>query len=142
VLRAIHHAAYHDVVERQFGFWDEAEQDALFEENMARRPVDVLLLDGIIAGYCRITDHADRIEVEGLVIAPAYQGRGLGSTVLRGAMAAAADRDVPVHLQTHLENRAARLYRRLGFVEVGRTATHRLFRFDPPSASVGRRADD
>lgn len=30
--RTTHHAAYRDVVSRQFGAWDEALQDRLFEE--------------------------------------------------------------------------------------------------------------
>jgi hypothetical protein len=38
----------------------------------------------------------------------------------------AAARRMPVRLQTHLVNRAAELYRRLGFKERGRTSTHIL----------------
>lgn len=136
VLRLIHHTAYRDVVERQFGPWNDTQQDAFFDENMAGGVVDVLVVEGAVAGYCHITDHPDRTDVEELVIAPPYQGRGLGSAVLRDVMVAAAARDVPVHLQTHRENRAARLYRRHGFVEVGRTPTHIVLTWRPPSTPI------
>jgi ribosomal protein S18 acetylase RimI-like enzyme len=69
--------------------------------------------------------------VRELVVRPDFQGRGIGTAVVRDAIARGRARRVPVMLGTLQENRAADLYRRLGFVEYDRTDTHILFRLGP-----------
>jgi ribosomal protein S18 acetylase RimI-like enzyme len=63
---------------------------------------------------------------------PEFQNRGIGTAVLRELLAHAEGRGVPVQLGTLHANRAAALYRRLGFREIGRTQTHILFEWLPP----------
>ncbi len=123
--RATHHAAYRELVERQFGYWDEAEQDAFFADDW-HGDRDLIVADGVACGYVCIEDRADDVHVRELVVAPEFQGRGIGSSVLRDAMDRAAARGVPVRLGTARQNRALALYRRLGFRETGETDTHVL----------------
>jgi ribosomal protein S18 acetylase RimI-like enzyme len=47
--------------------------------------------------------------------------------VLDAVIEHARARRVPVRLGTHLGNRAANLYRRVGFRQIGSTDTHLLF---------------
>lgn len=121
-LRDIHHRAYRDVVTRQFGAWDEALQDEFFEKNWSGVAYEILLFDHRACGYVAVENFTDHIFVRELVIAPEFQGKGIGSAVLRAEMEKAAAKCV--RLQTLLHNRAAKLYERLGFREYGRTETH------------------
>jgi GNAT superfamily N-acetyltransferase len=125
--RRTHHLAYRDVVERQFGAWIEEHQDAFFASSWAAVPHEIILFNGEPCGHVCVEDRPSEIHLRELVLAPAYQGRGIGSAVLGAVIDHGRTRRVPVRLGTHLLNRAANLYRRMGFREIGRTDTHILF---------------
>jgi ribosomal protein S18 acetylase RimI-like enzyme len=124
--RATHHAAYRDVVERQFGHWNEEQQDSFFEAGWATAQHDIVLLDGERVGYCAIEERPDDIHVFELVIAPAAQDRGIATRLLLDVQETARRLGRPVRLGTFHANRALALYSRLGFVPIGRTPTHVL----------------
>jgi len=73
-----------------------------------------------------LEDRATDVQVREIVVLPEFQGRGVGSALLGRVLDRARARQVPVRLRTRITNRAARLYRRLGFRETGRTETHLL----------------
>jgi ribosomal protein S18 acetylase RimI-like enzyme len=124
--RAVHHRAYREVVEQQFGPWVEAQQDRFFEGDWNVPAFEIVLFSGTPCGYVCIEDRADEIYIREIVLLPEYQGRGIGSSLLRDVMARAHTRRVPVRLGTFYKNRAFGLYRRLGFREIGRTEIHIL----------------
>ena len=124
--REVHHRAYREVVERQFGSWVDEQQDRFFESNWAGSTFEIVVCDGRPCGYVCIEDRDDDIHVREIAVAPEYQGQGIGSAILRDVMERARTRRVPVRLGTLHKNRALGLYRKLGFQEVGRTATHVL----------------
>jgi len=127
LARRIHHLAYRDVVERQFGHWDEAAQDAYFDRAWHEHAHDILYLGRSTCGYAAIDVGGDSVDVHELVILPACQGHGIGTHVLLETVAEADRLELPVRLQVLLENDGARrLYERLGFFEIGTTTTHRL----------------
>ena len=125
--RRVHHRAYREVVERQFGLWDEAQQDRFFDGDWRAGGFEIVLCDGVPCGYLCVEDRPDDVHVREIVLLPEFQGRGIGSRLLSDVIAHARQRGVPVRLGTHHQNRAQRLYRRLGFREIGRTGTHLLF---------------
>jgi ribosomal protein S18 acetylase RimI-like enzyme len=127
----MHHQAFREVVERQFGPWNPALQDRLFAETWARGSFSIVLFDGQPCGYLWVAEHNDAVHVHEIVVAPAFQGRGIGTALIQQVLARADGRQVPVRLGTLHANRAASLYRRLGFSEVGRTPTHQLFEWRP-----------
>ena len=129
--RRTHHAAYREVVERQFGPWDETQQDLFFEAAWEPDKHDIIVADGQDCGYCVVERRVDDIHVRELVVQPRQQGRGIGTSVLRGLQGEAAQRLVPVRLGTFRENHALRLYARLGFREIGHTDTHVLMEWRP-----------
>ena len=129
--RQLHHAAVQGVVERQFGAWDQAAQDAFFEADWRGGNFEIIDYDGAPCGYACIEDRPDDVHVRELDIDPLFQGKGIGTAILTATIELARARGVPVVLGTLHENEAAGLYRRLGFVETERTATHILFRLDP-----------
>ena len=134
--RGVHHAAYRDVVVRQFGTWDDAAQDAFFEGDFGRGGFDVLLWGDEQCGYAAVDVHDDSVHVREVVLDPTFQGRGIGSQLLSEAIAGADERGVTAHIGALFENRALNLYRRFGFVETGRTETHLLME-RPPSGGDG-----
>lgn len=129
--RRVHHAAYRDVVERQFGPWDEAAQDAFFAADWGDAGFEIVLAGGTPCGYICVEDRDADLHVRELVIAPAFQNRGIGATLLRQVQHRARARGVPVHLGTFTRNRARALYERLGFREIGRTETHFTLSWTP-----------
>jgi ribosomal protein S18 acetylase RimI-like enzyme len=124
--REVHHRAFREVVERQFGPWVEEQQDQFFEGDWNIPAFEIVLSSGVPCGYVCIEDRADDIFIREIVLLPEYQGRGIGSSLLRDVMERARIRRVPVRLGTFHKNRAFGLYRRLGFREIGRTEIHIL----------------
>jgi GNAT superfamily N-acetyltransferase len=124
--RAVHHRAYRDLVERRFGRWDEAEQDRLFDAAWVGAAYESVICDAVACGYCCIEHGENDIYLREIAIDPDFQGRGIGTHIIESIFKDAAKRAVPVRLQTQILNRAANLYRQLGFRESGRTVTHIL----------------
>ena len=129
--RTIHHRAYREVVERQFGQWDEAQQDAYFDQAWQQHGHDVLVCDDSTCGYTAIEFGPETVAIHELVVDPDYQGRGVGTQVLLATIGQARRLGHDVTLQVLHENqRAASLYERLGFNDDGTTATHRQMRLN------------
>ena len=124
--RKLHHAAYREIVTAQFGEWDDQVQDRFFDGDWHDASFDILLCDGEPCGYAAVEERSDDIHVRELVVDPARQGLGIGSAFVRLVMDRATIRGVPVRLGTCLHNRAVNLYRRLGFHEFERSASHVL----------------
>jgi ribosomal protein S18 acetylase RimI-like enzyme len=125
--RGTHHQAYRDLTERRFGQWIEQDQDAFFTAAWTAGAYSVFLCDGTVCGYVCIETDNTEVHVREIVIVPSFQGRGIGSLLLQQAIDLARQRQVPVRLRTAHVNRAAILYRRLGFREMGRTQSHIQF---------------
>lgn len=83
------------------------------------------------AGRLRITRTADRIELSGIQLLPAFQRHGIGTAIIEGLKAQAAAAGMPVDLDVGKDNPDARkLYERLGFVRVGETDKEYKLRWD------------
>lgn len=122
--RSVHHRAYRDVIERQYGPWDEPAQDKLFDDAWSAAAHEIILCDGVSCGYSCVEDQNGYIHLRELVVDPAFQSRGIGTHIIRDVIKRAIGRGVPVRLHTHIVNRAAKLYRRMGFLETERTESH------------------
>jgi ribosomal protein S18 acetylase RimI-like enzyme len=118
--------AYREVVERQFGPWDEAFQRELFDQRCWKPALShVVLIDGQAAGLVAWEDRGDHLWLDEIQIVRDQRGRGLGSSLLRDLLAEARATAKPLRLQVLRENRRAQaLYRHLGFNLTGETTTH------------------
>ena len=125
-LFAIHRAAMREYVTQAYGPWDDDWQAGFFRGHFEGDVRRVVVVDGSDVGFLDVVDHAGHILISELVIDPAWHNRGIGSELLRGAMAKAAARGVEARLQVLQINPARRLYERLGFVIYGVTPTHYL----------------
>lgn len=121
-LYRLHRATLHDVVVAAFGGWDESDQRARFAQRSPTVERYVVLSGDEPVG----TLHLDRsgageVFLALVEVAPERQGQGLGSALVRGVVARAAEEGRGVRLQVlHANPRARALYRRLGFTETGR----------------------
>jgi GNAT superfamily N-acetyltransferase len=103
--------------------WNEAQQRAYFWDRFNPATEQIIVLDEQDIGVMAVSDRTDMLFVERLYILPAYQGRGIGTQLLRCTMARACDRGLPVRLHVLKVNPARRLYERLGFTPIGETET-------------------
>ena len=129
--RSVHHAAYHDVIEQQFGKFDEAEQDVFFANSWNPENHEILVSEDVDAGYCSIEHFPDHIFIHELVLSPDQQGKGIGTKVLQEAIDEASTKDIPVRLQVLKANKAQDLYRKLGFKDTEETGTHFKMEYVP-----------
>ena len=78
-----------------------------------------IFCDGCHAGYVATHDEGDRLEIDDLYLAPAFQGKGTGTAVLRQIVSQAMQENKTPYLYVFIRNEGAvRLYRRLGFAVV------------------------
>jgi GNAT superfamily N-acetyltransferase len=131
-LLRLHHAAFRESVEALWG-WDDAEQERIFDEHLAR-PVkrQVIQVGGEDVGELSVEERADELSLASILILPAWQGRGIGGSVLDWVLAEAAAEGKPVTLRVLVTNPGARrLYESKGFHVTRTTETHVYMRAEP-----------
>ncbi len=103
-------------IEQTYGPWDEdIQRAARFDATFIPEDIHIVSVDGRDAGFIAARQDPDVIQLFNLAIAPEFQGRGLGTAVLRDLLALAQSRRMPVRLQVMKVNPARRLYERVGF---------------------------
>jgi GNAT superfamily N-acetyltransferase len=113
-LRDLHHRTMRPYVERYWG-WHDDQQDAFVRQSVADKRPAIIVVNGRDVGQLTIA-HTDRETIlEQIVILPEFQRRGLGTAVIRGLIADADDRGLPLLLKVFKANPARRLYERFGF---------------------------
>jgi ribosomal protein S18 acetylase RimI-like enzyme len=124
---ALKREAYLEVVERQFGPWDEERQRTMFAGRWNPAISRIILVDGAAVGLVATEGRSDAFWIDEIQLAAEWQGRGIGTAVVLDLLSRAHEAQKPVRLRVLLENpRARSLYERLGFRVTGQTATHRL----------------
>jgi ribosomal protein S18 acetylase RimI-like enzyme len=124
-LEQLRRAVYQELFIATWGAWDEARHSRHCTECWERGEIFCVEVDGARVGMIQLFEYADAIEVGEIQIEPPYQGRGIGTRLLRDVIVRARDGRKKVSLSTGLKNhRAFRLYERLGFRRVTQTDTH------------------
>ncbi len=127
-LFEVYAAAMSGYVRQTFGTWDEDERRREFYAGFPLDRAMVILLRDEVVGGVDMERRADCWSLNNIEIAPGWQGRGIGTALIEDLLARARAESLPVELEVYRVNHARRLYERLGFVEVGETATHILMR--------------
>jgi ribosomal protein S18 acetylase RimI-like enzyme len=72
--------------------------------------------DGAIIGYMQILEEPDHILLKTLGLSPAYQSKGIGSSLVRDLQLRAQLSNLPIKLSVYVTNdRAENFYKSLGF---------------------------
>jgi ribosomal protein S18 acetylase RimI-like enzyme len=113
-------------VEQQF-----RAQDAHYRQHYPGATLDVIELDGELAGRLYVHRGASDIRIMDIALAPAFRGRGIGTGLLRAliAEAQASARKLSIHVE--MNNPARTLYERLGFRVAGEHGVYVLMERAP-----------
>ena len=120
-------------VEATWG-WDESFQREYFHRHYDERSCQIMSVDGTNAGVLAVEIHPDQVFLKTVALLPEFQGRGIGTEVIRHVIDQALRLGVSTRLQVLKVNPARRLYERLGFRMHAETATHFLMVFEPLAA--------
>ena len=117
--------AYKKYVEECWGAWIEEDQRKYFENfiNQVKDDAWIIQLNGIDIGFYNGMELEDgSYEIGNICIIPEYQGKGIGTQVLKDVMALHKNQNL--HIQYFKQNPVGKLYERLGFVPSGETEFH------------------
>lgn len=132
-LEGLRRRAYADLFAATWGGWDEARHSRHFSESMERGNVSIIEVDGERVGMVQLFEGGDALEVGEIQIDPRHQNRGVGTSVLLDVISSAHAQGRDVRLSVGRKNeKAIRLYERLGFQPVERSETHVHMRYEAP----------
>ena len=114
-------------VEQIWG-WNESFQEERFRQGFDPDKTRIVLSNEREIGFLRVTEKKEAVFIEQIYIIPEYQGRGIGTALVREVIS----RNLPVELSVlKLNTDARRLYERLGFRVNDENATHYHMRIEP-----------
>lgn len=117
--------AYKKYVEEIWGPWNEDDQRTYYENfiNTYQNDAWIIQLNGQDIGfYNGATLEDGSYEIGNICIIPEFQGRGIGTQVLKDIIELHKDQDL--HIQFFKQNPVGKLYERLGFIPSGETEFH------------------
>ncbi|MBQ9072318.1 MAG: GNAT family N-acetyltransferase [Bacilli bacterium] len=116
--------AYMKYVDEIWG-WNEEAQQGYFENFIEKYKNNTYLikLDDKVIGFYNdeILENGD-YEVGNICIIPEYQGKGIGTKILKDILE--INKDKNIHIQYFKQNPVGNLYARLGFIPNGETDYH------------------
>lgn len=117
-------AVYIDYIDYVFGGWDEAFQRQ-FCHSRFKSGIQIISVDGNDIGVLEFIEKPDQIYLEEIQIDPGFQGRGLGTQIIKDIMDKAFESNRSVGLMVlKINDKAKRLYESLGFTLTSETKTH------------------
>lgn len=109
--------------------WDDEYQLQLFTKRFDPSEIQIIAVDDHDVGNLSVEDSDDELYIAGIYLLPAWQKKGLGTSVIKDVLSAAAAREKGVWLQVLKVNPARRLYERLGFQIFEESETHLKLRW-------------
>jgi ribosomal protein S18 acetylase RimI-like enzyme len=123
-LLALHEASMREYVERVWG-WDDEQQASILRSRFCPERWQIIQSDKQDIGLLVVEDEEDAIRLAEIEILPDWQGRGIGSSIVRWLMQEAAKAEKPLTLRVlHINERARALYERLGLRPFKEIETH------------------
>ena len=119
-------AAMRRHVEQTWGRWDDWDQRRRSDVSFDPTTHSVIMVNNERVGLVAVDRRDECLTLEKLYLWPRFQNRGIGSAVLRGLIAQARARSVPLRLRVLRGNPVRALYERFGF-KVVRETEERVF---------------
>lgn len=112
--------------------WDEEWQRTYFSMRFTPSEDRIIVLEGQDIGVISIQRRPDGIFMSKIYILPPFQGRGIGTQLIRSVLDDAFEQGLPVTLRVLKVNPARKLYERLGFKIIEEAESRYDMRADPP----------
>ena len=126
----LHHKAYKVYVSVMWG-WDEELQNKMFQDDFVVKGTWIVSLGKQDIGYYQLNEKDNTIHICNLIIDQNFQGIGIGSSILKEIIDASTTNNKVIKLGVFKMNqRAMKLYGRLGFKVVEETKTHYMMSFE------------
>jgi ribosomal protein S18 acetylase RimI-like enzyme len=107
-------------VEKMRG-WNEEEERREMKRKFHPGHDQIILVKGEQAGIFGVEERPKSYFLRHIELLPQFQGKGIGSKLIRSLLDEARKKQVPVRLTVLKQNPAFRLYKRLGFSLTGET---------------------
>jgi len=115
-FRKLNELSYREVIEEQFGEWDNEFQRAAFEDKWMEQNYMKILCDGEIIGGIWVQDLDTHHQLREIQILPTHRNQNIGSNLIAAEAQRAKMLGKRLRLRVLLRNPAFQLYKRLGFV--------------------------
>lgn len=120
----VHHTAYRPVIEKMFG-WDKPLQDSFANKAFDEGGMNIIWRNNQKIGVVGYEEHEKFLWLKEVFLLPEHQGQGIGSHIIKDAIAKATSSGKELRLQTLKENTGAKkLYERHGLVVTEATDIH------------------
>jgi ribosomal protein S18 acetylase RimI-like enzyme len=131
----VYEAAIKPYIDAMFD-WDEEQHRALIRDTLtANSHHAAIVVEGERVGVTQIEETEDRTSLHQVAILPAYQGKGIGTALVRSLQDQSQATGKPIHLSVFQMNVGAqRLYERLGFRVVSSSERDVQMTWTPPGA--------
>lgn len=111
---------------------DAPQKYAEYIAKFAPEKIQVILHDGKSVGRLRVVRSPSSIYVGGIQLLPAFRGMGIGTALFNDLIAEANREHIPIELEVYDTNsNAMKFYKKLGFVESGKTAEQTKMTYHP-----------
>jgi GNAT superfamily N-acetyltransferase len=118
-------------LQETFG-WDDATLSAYFAESFDASGGQVIQVEGVDVGELLVEERPGEHVLVRIALLPDWQGRGVGSAIVRSLVERAHELRATVTLRVFKTNpRAAQLYESLGFTRIGESHTDVTLRLSP-----------
>jgi ribosomal protein S18 acetylase RimI-like enzyme len=106
-------------------------QDTSYRAQNPHGSFDVIEVDGRPAGRLYVDHRPGEIRIVDIALLPEYRGSGIGAGLIQRLQQEAAATGCMVSIHVEIDNRAARLYERVGFVVAAEAGVYRRMEWTP-----------
>lgn len=99
--------------------WVDERQKQVVEGDVLGGEASIIVRNGHDLGWLHVRETIDALELCQLYVAPEVQNRGIGTVIVERLIGEARRKGKDLNLEVVKNNRARRLYERLGFVPAG-----------------------
>jgi len=122
------------MIERQFGNWDEAQQDSFVDNDFKTDQFEVILYGSNPCGYFSTNMYKGKINLMDIAIHPEYQCLGIGGAIIEQLKKRSKEEGTPLFIGAFKTNcRAQRFYEKHELKRSGETGTHFLYEWGSKS---------
>ncbi|MCS0307812.1 GNAT family N-acetyltransferase [Vibrio diabolicus] len=111
-------SAEFEPIKAVFG-WDENVQREIHRNEWEEEKPTIIEVDGVAVGSYLVQLHSEHLYFGRFFLLPKYQGKGIGSQIVKTVIALANRKSLPIKLCYLQGNRVGQLYKRLGFEVIG-----------------------